>query len=318
MKLNQIRDVLAVAELGSLRAAGRHVGVAQPAITRSIQEIEHELGAALFERHSKGVRLTTIGEAFVRRATVVDSELRRAREEIEQLKGRSTGQVAVAMSIAASIALMPSAIAAFSKRYPNAVVKISETLFQPIENEVADGRIDFYVGALDLPIASPRLSVEKLFDNERVVVGRKGNPLLKAASLEALTSARWVRPALSSRSLEADFDAWFADLGLPKPNVVMHTRSALLTVLAVATSDLLTVVPRQWLEFPALVDRLDVLSLIGPMEAAPVCLVRQSGVPLTPMAEHFCDLIRGRALNYERDRVSTFGPTVQGIGSSVR
>jgi LysR family transcriptional regulator of abg operon len=300
MKLNHIRDVLAVAELGSLRAAGRQVGVAQPSITKSIQEIEHELGAALFERHSRGVRLTRIGEAFVARARLVDSELRRAKEEVEQLKGRSTGQVTIALSIASSIALMPSALRLFYKRYPDALLKVSETLFQPIEQQVSDGGIDVYVGALELPISSTRLLVEKLFDNERVVVARKGHPLLEATSLEALRSARWVRPAQSSRSIEADFEGWLRSLGLPQPIIVMHTRSALLTMLAVASSDLLTVVPRQWLELPALADRIEALPLIGQMPAAPVCLVRQRGVPLTPMAEHFCDVVRRLSGAYQQ------------------
>lgn len=66
MKLTHLRDIIAVSEHGSLRAAGRHLGIAQPAITRSIREIEHELGVPLFERHAKGVRLTSMGEVFVR------------------------------------------------------------------------------------------------------------------------------------------------------------------------------------------------------------------------------------------------------------
>ena len=139
MKLSHIRDVLAVAELGSLRAAGRHVGIAQPAITRSIQEIEHELGVSLFERHAKGVRLTSVGELFVRRASAIQAELRRAYEEVEQVKGSSGGEVSVAMSIAATISLMPNAIADFQKRHPKALLKLSETLFQPVEQDVADG-----------------------------------------------------------------------------------------------------------------------------------------------------------------------------------
>ena len=49
MKINHLRDVLAVAEHGSLRAAARHLGVAQPALTRSIRELERELGVALVD-----------------------------------------------------------------------------------------------------------------------------------------------------------------------------------------------------------------------------------------------------------------------------
>ena len=74
MKLTHLRDVVAVAERGSLRAAARHLGIAQPAITRSIREIERELGVVLFERRARGVVLTPMGEVFMRRALVMQNE----------------------------------------------------------------------------------------------------------------------------------------------------------------------------------------------------------------------------------------------------
>ena len=298
MKLNHIRDVLAVAAQGSLRKAARDVGVTQPAITRSIQEIEHELGAPLFHRHARGVELTEIGGIFVRRAAIVDNELRRAREEVEQAKGRSTGQVTVALSIASSIALMPAALLAFRRRYPDALLKVSETLFQPVEQDVADGRIDVYVGAFEPIDVSPKLSWEKLFENQRVVVARKGHPLTTMPTdFGALSEVSWLRPALTELT---DFEGWLRDIGATHPKVVIHTRTALQTVLAVATSDLLTVVPRQWLELPALSDSLEALNWIQPMRAVPVCLVRRSSAPLTPMAEQLCDIFRRLAVRYAR------------------
>lgn len=76
MKLNQLRNVLEIAERGSLRAAARSLQFAQPALTRSLQEIEHELGAPLFERRARGMTLTPLGQAFVRRAHGVLEEVR--------------------------------------------------------------------------------------------------------------------------------------------------------------------------------------------------------------------------------------------------
>ena len=58
MKLNQIRDIIAIVDAGSLRAAARQLGVTQPAITRSIRELEQELGVPLFERHQFGMQPT--------------------------------------------------------------------------------------------------------------------------------------------------------------------------------------------------------------------------------------------------------------------
>jgi LysR family transcriptional regulator of abg operon len=54
MKLNHLRHVIAVAESGSIRSAARRLNIAQPAITRSIHEIEKHLGTSLFERAAKG------------------------------------------------------------------------------------------------------------------------------------------------------------------------------------------------------------------------------------------------------------------------
>jgi LysR family transcriptional regulator of abg operon len=298
MKLTHLRDVLAVAELGSLRAAGRHLGIAQPAITRSIREIEQELGVTLFERHAKGVRLTSMGTAFIRRAESVQSELRRAREEIEQLKGRTTGEVSIGLSTASCMALMPTAVGNFRKRYPDAVLKISESLFQPIEAQLLDGRIDFWVGPLEPSFNSPQLNIERMFENRRLVVARKGHALAHAKSLKDLSEARWIRPTLSTRSTEGDFDAMFERLGLPEPRIVLHARSALVTLLTVATSDLLTILPPQWLEFPETANWIISLDLEEEMVAAPMCIVRRQDMPLTPLAEHLCDLMRRAGAHY--------------------
>lgn len=297
MKLSHIRDVLAVAEFGSLRAASRQIGIAQPAITRSIHEIERELGAQLFERHPKGMRLTAIGEAFRRRAVVIQSEMRRTREEVAQLKGEGGGQVSVALSVAASISLLSPAVALFRKRQPDTLLKVTETFFQPVERELVDGVIDFYVGALENSITNPHLVVERLFDNSRVVVGRRGHPLVTSPSLAGLSSAEWVRGALLDRISEAGIADMLSEIGLAAPRIVMNTRSTLQTLLMVMSTDLLTVVPQQWLELPALAGQLDAIPLIGSMDAAPVCIVRRVGAPLTPVAEHLCDIFRrlGRA-----------------------
>ncbi|MBT1516540.1 LysR family transcriptional regulator [Bradyrhizobium sp. SRL28] len=87
MKLHQVRDMIAVADKGSLRAASRHLGIAQSAITRSIRQLEHELSTALFERRKRGTVLTPMGKIFLRRPRIAASELGRAREEIQRHRG---------------------------------------------------------------------------------------------------------------------------------------------------------------------------------------------------------------------------------------
>lgn len=308
MKLSHLRDVLAVAEHGSLRAAGRHLGIAQPAMTRSIRDIERELGVPLFERHAKGVRLTEMGLAFVRRAEAIQAELRRATEEIEQLKGRTTGQVSIALSSASSIALLPKVQAYFRQRYPDALLKISENLFPAAEPEILEGRIDLYVGPISHIGASPRALIEKIFDNERVVVARKGHPLAEAAGFNDLADACWVDTTLTmssntTRTRDIGFEEWFKQRGMPLPRVVVHARSVLVAMLTVANSDLLAILPRQWLEYEPTANNVAPLRNFPPLPAPSVYLARRRDVPLTPMAEHLADLIVRVGNNYaERAR----------------
>src|SRR6185312_16933443 len=133
MKLNQLRNVLEIAERGSLRAAARSLQFAQPALTRSLQEIEHELGAPLFERRARGMILTPLGQAFVRRAHGVLEEVRRIREEAEQIRGGGIGNVRVGLSIATHIALLPHALGTFRKRYPAVNLNLVEGLYPTVE-----------------------------------------------------------------------------------------------------------------------------------------------------------------------------------------
>ena len=302
MKLNHLRDVIAVAEHGSLRAAGRHLGVAQPAITRSIREMEQELGATLFERHAKGVRLTEIGQAFVRRAGAVHSELRRAREEVEQIKGRNTGEVSVSLATSPSLALLPSAMTAFRRRFPDAVLRVQENFFTAIEADVLSGGVDFHIGPLDPVGVSQQFVVEKLFDNHRLVLARKGHPLAGARRIADLVEAEWVRPLLSNGSTGSDFDLFFREQDCPPPRVALHARSALVTLVAVANSDLLSILPAQWIDFPLIANLIAPLPVEERLPSVPICIVRRRDLPLTPLAEAFCDLMRRAAANYVHRR----------------
>lgn len=300
VKLTQIRDIIATAETGSLRAAARQLGITQPAITRSIRELEQELGTPLFERHQFGMQPTATGRVMLERARAVQEELRRAREEIAQLQGEMTGDVRVAMSTISTFALMPQAVRAFRSTHPRAVLKFVESFYQPIEGQLLSGQIDFFVGPFSELGRGNRVTSETLFLNKRVVVARRGHRLAAATSIAQLTEAEWVKQAIHDRQSEGDFERPFLQASLPLPNVVMHTTSGTATLLAVANSDLLTSVPRQMLNAPISRDLFDVLPVREDLSAAPICLVRRTDLSLTPLAEFMFDMFRRAGLQYSR------------------
>ena len=102
--------------------------------------------------------------------------------------------------------------------------------------------------------------------------------------------------------VEADFDLLFEQQGLARPDVVLDARSALITLLAVANSDLLTILPRQWRDMPLAEGLIQVLELEDTLLKAPICIVRRQDTPLTPLADALCSMVRRAASSYMATR----------------
>lgn len=299
MKLNQLRDIVAVAERGSLRSAARHLGLAQPALTRSIRELEHELGAVLFERRASGMILTPVGVAVVRRAASIRTELERVKDEVEQLKGLGQGTISIGLSTVPHLALLPRVIQPFRKRFPRVRLRISEGLFPTMEASVQDGTIDFYIGPLTDGVAPPELTVERLFENRRIVIGRAQHPLAGATSLADLTSADWASTNISLTA-EAELDPVFDGFGLPRPRILVNAETAIGMMMVAAYSDLLAMLPQQWAEVATSTGLIGQIAIKEVILAPTICFVRRARLPLTPAAEYLGDLFRRAASNHAR------------------
>ena len=295
MKLNHLRDFLAVAGHGSLRAAARELGIAQPAVTRSIQELERELGATLFERQARGVVPTAMGVAFLRRAKSVSNELLLARDEIDQLRGLTHGKVRVALSMVPHMALLPYALPQFRFRYPNVYLDIIDAVFPMVASELSDATIDCYIGPPPERLPDGLVN-EKLFDNTRVILGRKGHPLGQAKSLRDIAGAEWISTSITAAA-ENELGPLFLLHRLPPPKIVLQSHAALTLIVSLINSDLLAMVPVQWTEFALTRDALQSIKVAEKLPAPPICIIQRVGLPLTPAAEHFCDLMRRAAVH---------------------
>ncbi|MES2977973.1 MAG: LysR family transcriptional regulator [Pseudomonadota bacterium] len=290
MKINAIRDFLAVTERGSLRAAARQLETSQPAITRSIQELERELGVVLFERSQSGITLTPMGKVFLRRAAAIRNEMRLAREEVDQLRGETHGRVTVALSSVPHIAMLPDALVPFRKRYPGVKIDIIDAVYPTVELDLKESRIDCYIGPAPSQVAAD-LTREFLFQSVRLIYGRKGHPLSHAKSLSELVDAEWISTSITHVA-EEELGPLFAANGLASPRLVLQAHSTLTFLVALVNSDLLMMAPMQWTQSALLKDLVQPIRVRESLPAPPICLVQRSGVPLTPAAEYFCDMMR--------------------------
>lgn len=297
IKMHHLRDLLAIVEKGSIRSAAKHLGVAQPALSRSIRELEKDIGVPLFERRAKGSFLTPMGELFARRANAAFSELRRAREEIQQSQGDTHGNVVACLSSVSHVALMPAIWKPFRQKYPHLQFTVIEGVYPMVETRLKDGTIDFYVGPAPESGLVPGLQMEKLFDNTRIVLARKGHPLARATSLAELMDADWVTTSITAKA-ETEFSDLFLRHGLPPPRLAMQGESALTWITALIGSDFLAISPRQWADWPVIANVLEQIHVKESLIGAPLVLMQRAAIPLTPAAEYLSNLIRRAAVQH--------------------
>lgn len=293
-KSRHLRDFIAIAHSRSLRAAATSLGLTQPAISRSLQELEEELGVPLFERHARGVVLTPAGEKFLVRAQIATESIRRGCEEARQFQGDLSGTVSVSISSAVVLGMLPLAYPQFRKAWPSINVRFVDGNFPVIEPKLRDGELDFYVGPRPERELGSGYSVLRIADNERVIMGRKGHPLSGATSLAELVDAEWVVSAIRDR-VEQEFEEVFSAHGLPSPAVRTRAESMLVLVVLIATTDALVLLPKVWATnelFGGMVEQLNVSENLA---APDIVQMHSSQFPLTPAAEHLALLLQRAA-----------------------
>ena len=98
MDERQIERFVDVVRSGSLSRTARRLNISQPALSKSLRQLEERLATRLLHRTPRGVRATKFGDVFYRRALTIAAELRRAREELENLRGSTFGEVALGVT----------------------------------------------------------------------------------------------------------------------------------------------------------------------------------------------------------------------------
>ena len=158
----------------------------QPALSKSIQELEEGLAAQLFFRRSKGVTLTDAGESFYQHASLILEELRAAQEEIRQRQGQLAGQINIGMGASISRSLMPAVISRFHQQHPQVKVRIMEGQLVSMINELRQGELDFTINTYYQGPYDHEFTFEKLLEKQFAIFCRPGHPAIGARSIKQL------------------------------------------------------------------------------------------------------------------------------------
>jgi len=298
MRLNQIRDLLAVVEAGSLRAAARRIGISQPAISKSIAQLEREVQAQLLLRTAQGVRLTAAGRAFVARGRVIHGELRKVHDDLAALRGIAEGAVSFGSGPAVTFPLVPDAMSRFRAKWPRAHVRIREGMRNALLPLVRDETLDFSISENVAPADEAGLRFKPLIQPELAIVGRRGHPLAKAVSLQELAKANWLVFNLpgAGGALERTFELY----GLSPPSALVHCESYATALALVARSDLLALVLRQMLEGPMTEPFLQRILIREKVSRPTIGIFSRTGAPLSPTAAAMVQAFSAAARAFSR------------------
>lgn len=173
MEIEQLRQFLVVAEEQNFTRAAEHIGLSQPALSRSIARLEEELGQPVFERQTRKVVLTDAGNLLQSRAQQILAIVEDTKAEISD--DGETGRVRLAAIPTIAPYYLPELLQVFAEAYPQALVTVQEDTTDNLMKRATQGEVDLAIVAL--PITAKYLEVETLFEEELHLVLAPNHPL---------------------------------------------------------------------------------------------------------------------------------------------
>jgi LysR family nitrogen assimilation transcriptional regulator len=185
--LKQLKALVTVAETGSVTRAAELLHLVQPAVTRQILALEHELGVPLFERTRQGMRPTPAGTTLTERARRALTELDRARAELSPVPGSVTGLVGIGLLESTAEMLAQPLVAAVLRDHPAIELRLLTAYSGHLQRWLDDGDLDL---SLVYNLASsPSLNVRPLVREKLWVVAPVGAGLSPRQPVPLATAA---------------------------------------------------------------------------------------------------------------------------------
>lgn len=300
----RLRQFLAIYDSGSLGQAAEQLHITQPALSKSLRQLEDEMGVPLFERTSSGVEPTVYGEALSSHIRVIESEFRNAEAEIASLKGATRGNVYVGVGPSMAPHLVPNVVLRLRKEKPGINITVIEGLSEDHLPALRRGSLDLAVGTWPAVNEKSLSSETVLRDRVSVIAGWK-HPLAAATSpvpLAGLLKYPWVLPPHSQR-WRNHLDEIFLKHGLelPEPGVTTNSPTLLRSVLL--GKDYLSFVPDLCMQDDLEQGRIVSLPVEGVDDTVEVTLTYRKRTVVSPVCHAFVETLREMAREPREDWV---------------
>ena len=169
MELKQLRNFMRVARAGSVSRAAGELRLAQPALSRQIKKLEHELGVSLFSRHGRGVRLSAAGSLLLERAEAIAHLVHQTSEEIREDRSPASGRITLGVPPAAGRLLIPPFVERFQKAWPRITLHMREGVTSSLQEWLVEKRID--IAILHNPPHLEAFNISPILTEHMLVIG---------------------------------------------------------------------------------------------------------------------------------------------------
>jgi DNA-binding transcriptional LysR family regulator len=289
----ELRDLVyfqAIAEAGHMGRAAQSLGRTQPALTKSVRRLEADIGADLFERSGRGLRLTSVGEVLLARTRQLRNTVDMTMRELGDVARGEVGHVRVGSAATTAEYLLPNLFGRLLKNAPKVTIELTIGMNDVLRALLSAGKLDLVIGPISK--SSGEFVSLPVMEDKVVVVARKGHPLTRRkATLQDMAAHRWVLPA-PSVAMRQWLERVFVAGGLPPPEVQIETSTMMMLPHVIAQTDLLSFLSVRNLGPGRVGDPLEEI----PLEAT--TMIRRLGVLyrpeayLSPAALSLIDLIK--------------------------
>ncbi|SPE52159.1 Transcriptional regulator, LysR family [Verrucomicrobia bacterium] len=306
MELRHFRYFLAVGEALSFTKAAAQLRVAQPALSRQVQDLEDEIGVDLLKRSRRGVKLTAEGKLFLEEVRKI---LKQTDESVEKVRALTRGQIGelhVGYAAAPTVEILPPAVAAFQRAFPRVNVVLHDLTRNQIIEGLQNGTLELAVTPQAAALQVEGIEFEALQKHPFYVALPPGHRLSRLKTIPLEKAA--VEPLVGLRrkdnpSYYQALDQLFGPVGI-KPGVAVEcdTFSSLITAVETGRGIALAIPPFKQVSGKRLLYR----PLAGTTEAFSVGIARAKNGDMTPAGERFCEILRKESVKGGGGRRSDF------------
>lgn len=293
MDTRQLLHFLSVAEHGHFARAADAIHLSQPALSRSIQQLEAQLGVTLFDRGRHGATLTAFGKAALSHARTVLASTDALRQEMDGLRGLDRGRLNVGTGPYPAIGLMDRVSADFVHHYPGIELTLHTGNWQELRDRLLAGELELFVADTRELVQHPDLETVALPQQRGVLFCRPDHPLLSRPSLDWAALGDY---PLAATRLPARVEAAMAALSNGQTGRRIQCDNVAMLVAIVQRSDAVSLAPLGAIDRQLDEGSLAVLDLPQTPELqTQYGLVQRRNRTLSPAARVFIDILGDQA-----------------------